>query len=61
MSVADSEGAVHIRLRDRAAGVGLEREPLELPHGAEARKELLQALYVEAAREGAKEIGRAHV
>ena len=55
VELAEAERAVHVRVRDRAAGVGLEREPFELPLAAEAGKELLQAPRVEAAREGAIE------
>src|SRR5439155_1694979 len=55
VELTEAERAVHVRVRDRAAGVGLEREPFELPLAAEAGKELLQAPRVEAAREGAIE------
>src|SRR5256885_1170204 len=55
VELAEAERAVHVRVRDRAAGVGLEREPFELPLAAEAGKELPQAPRIEAAREGAIE------
>src|SRR5947208_7123856 len=55
VALPEAARAVHVGVGDRATGVGLEREPLELPHPAEAPKERLQALDVEAAREGAIE------
>ena len=55
MSVADAEGAVHIGLRDRAAGVGFEGELFELPDGSEAPEQLVEARLVTTTREGAIE------
>src|SRR5207247_10719035 len=51
LALPETARAVHVGVRDRAAGVGLEREPLELPYPAEAGKERLQALRVEARSE----------
>src|SRR5262249_28755968 len=54
-ALAQAQRAVHVRLRDRAAGIGLESELLELPHAAEAREELVEAPGLDVAGERAIE------
>src|SRR5439155_17018813 len=55
VALAEAERAVHVGVRDRAARVGLEREPFELPRTAEALEQLALAALVVAAGEGAIE------
>ncbi len=55
VTVSEPQRAVHVRLGDRAARIGLERQLLELPDAAEAREQLVEPLGLDIARERAIE------
>src|SRR5262249_51980381 len=51
MSLANAKRAVHVGMRDGAAGVWLERQLFDLPHAAERREEIRETRLVVAAGE----------